>query len=95
MSRTIVGTRFTTGCGHSWKRRYPKWRILDMRGATSDCAVCGELVIIPREQFGNRKDLDAYPASVHMPLFHRWMNEVAPWWPADGGGTGYIEFSAN
>ena len=38
------GTRFTTGCGHSWRRRYPKWKTGILAGATTDCRECGELL---------------------------------------------------
>lgn len=97
------GTRFTTGCGHSWVRLYPKWKIGDLMGATTDCAYvvdmptgreCGELLIIPREQFDGMNP-DVFPAEVHMPLFHRYMNEQDVRWPADGAGTGYVEFSTD
>lgn len=93
MKRTIIGTRFTTGCGHSWKRRYPWWTRSELSRCTTDCAVCGELLIIPAKQFEG-KDPDAFPAEVHMPLFHRWMSQQDPMWPADGSGTGYVEFDA-
>lgn len=91
MSRKQYGTRFTTGCGHSWRRRYPKWTVGDLAGSTTDCAQCGELLIIPAGQFA-RQRFDAFPAEVHMPLFHTYMNRQDPRWPADGAGTGYTEF---
>lgn len=98
----LYGTRFTTGCGHSWRRRYPKWTVRDLGGATSDCAHlidkktgvrCGELLLIPREQFAGMGE-DVFPANVHMPLFHKEMNRQDPRWPADGVNTGYATFSA-
>jgi hypothetical protein len=91
MRRKLYGTRFTTGCGHSWRRRYPWWTIGDLRGATTDCIVCDALLIIPFEQFEGRNP-DAYPFTVHMPLFHVYLNSQDPGWPKDGAGTGYVEF---
>lgn len=85
------GTRFTTGCGHSWRRRYPKWKTGILAGATTDCRECGELLMIPAEQFEGQ-DPDSYPYNVHMPLFHLYLHQQDPRWPADGGGTGYAEF---
>lgn len=85
------GTRFTTGCGHSWKRRYPKWCVRDLRGATTDCNVCGELLIIPADQFADSEST-RFPFDVHMPLFHPYMNHQDARWPANGAGTGYAEF---
>lgn len=87
----LYGTRFTTGCGHSWRRRYPKWTAGILGGATTDCRVCDELLIIPAEQFEGQ-DPDSYPLNVHMPLFHLYLHEQDPRWPADGAGTGYAEF---
>lgn len=90
------GTRFTTGCGHSWRRRYWPYKVwlLYSGACTADCRVCGALLIINGEQFdGMRKDV--VPADVHMPLFHRYMNDQDPRWPADGANTGYVEFSAD
>jgi hypothetical protein len=97
MRRRLYGTRFTTGCGHSWRRRYPWHTRWTLGGATTDCAVCGELLIIPAEQFEDLDldldlDLDAYPFEVHMPLFHLYLNRQDPRWPADGAGTGFAEF---
>lgn len=92
MRRKLYGTRFTTGCGHSWRRRYPWWTIAELAGCTTDCNVCGELLIIPREQFGDHLS-DRYPFNVHAPLFHVWMNRQDPRWPVDGRGTGYVEIS--
>lgn len=86
------GTRFTTGCGHSWRKLYPKWTQGDLAGASTDCRVCGELLMIPSEQFTG-KDMDRYPFTVHMPLFHKYLNSKDPRWPADGVGTWYSEFA--
>jgi hypothetical protein len=91
MKRTLIGTRFTTGCGHSWKRRHPQWTRRDLGGATTDCLVCDELLLIPREQFEG-KDPGGFPPEVHMPLFHKEMAKQDPGWPSDGAGTGYAEF---
>ena len=93
--RRQYGTRFTTGCGHSWVRRYWPHEIRILVGAcTADCRVCGALVIIPGEQFDGRRP-DVVPVAVHMPLFHKWMNQQDERWPADGEGTGYVEFSVD
>lgn len=101
MNRRPYGTRFTTGCGHSWRRRYPKWTIAVLAGATTDCSYvidkttgehCDELLIIPALQFWG-KDPGNYPAEVHMPLFHRYMNNQDPQWPADGAGTYSVSFA--
>lgn len=91
MNRYMVGTRFTAGCGHSWKRRYLKWRIHELMGCTTDCPQCGELLIIPAPQFQGQR-LDGFPAEVHAPLFHRYLHQQDPRWPEGGAGTGYIEF---
>jgi hypothetical protein len=91
MSRKLYGTRFTTGCGHSWRKRYPKWTVRDLSHASTDCKVCGELLMIPGEQFEGT-DPNAYPFAVHMPLFHAYLHAQDPDWPADGRGTGYVEF---
>lgn len=93
MRKRLYGTRFTTGCGHSWRRRYPWHTIRTLGGCTTDCNVCGELLIIPREQFEGQ-DPDAYPFNVHAPLFHKYLNQQDPRWPADGAGTGFVEFAA-
>lgn len=87
------GTRFTTGCGHSWEgRRTPGLTVADLAGCTSNCRACGELVIIPGKQFNGLRS-DTVPANVHMPLFHRYMHAQDPSWPVDGAGTGYVEFA--
>lgn len=91
MKRTIIGTRFTTGCGHSWKHKYPWHTRLILAGCTTDCSVCGELLIIPVEQFRG-EDLTAHPAEVHMPLFHKWLHESDPKWPKDGKGAYSVGF---
>ena len=88
----VYGTRFTTGCGHSWVRRYPTWDIWHLSHATSDCRVCGELLIIPSEQFSDPYSSN-YPFHVHMPLFHKYLHAQDERWPEDGSGTGYVEFS--
>ena len=87
-----LGTRFTTGCGHSWKRSPARWTIADVAGATIDCPFCDELLIIPHEQFDGR-DRDVYPIAVHCPRFHNWLNAQDPSWPVDGNGTFYTEIS--
>jgi hypothetical protein len=94
MSRRLYGTRFTTGRGHSWRKRRPKWTARFLRHATTDCKVCDELLIIPGEQFEGM-DLDCFPAEVHMPLFHKYMHGQDERWPEDGSGTGYVEFEAD
>lgn len=48
--------------------------------------------MIPSEQFTG-KDMDRYPFTVHMPLFHKYLNSKDPRWPADGVGTWYSEFA--
>ena len=74
MSKRTVRTRFTTGCGHSWTRKYPRRTISDLAGSTTDCDVCGKLLIVPGGQFVGVR-LDCVPAEVHMPLLHRWLNQ--------------------
>jgi hypothetical protein len=93
MTKRLYGTRFTTGCGHSWHRPYPKWTARDLGHVTTDCVVCGELLIIPAEQFEGC-DLDQFPINVHAPLFHKYLNQQDSRWPTDGAGTGYVEFTA-
>ncbi len=90
----LYGTRITTGCGHSWRRRHLTWTRLDLSGATTDCRVCGELLIIPAEQFIGQ-DLHTVPVTLHAPRFHRYLHQQGHRWPADGAGTGtgYIEFA--
>jgi hypothetical protein len=95
MRRTIIGTRFTTGCGHSWKRRFPRWTRRDLTNASADCIACGKLLLIARGQFEG-KDPNAFPAEVHMPLFHKQLSEETDgMWPADGENTYYAEFNAD
>lgn len=93
--RRQYGTRFTTGCGHSWRRRYWPYRVerLHTGACTTDCRVCGAVLIIAGEQFEGRRR-DVVPVAVHMPLFHTYMNQQDPRWPKDGAGTGYVEFPA-
>jgi hypothetical protein len=91
MGRKLYGTRFTTGCGHSWRRRYPKWTIRDLSHASTDCKVCGELLYISGEQFEG-KDSSAFPFAVHCMLFHVYMHGQDSGWPVDGAGTDYVEF---
>jgi hypothetical protein len=91
MSRTPVGTRFTTGCGHSWKRRYHKWTAGELRRASTDCNYCGSLllIVIPDDMPDH-----LYPANVHCPLFHAQLaKETDGLWPADGAGTFSVGFS--
>lgn len=92
MSRRQYGTRFITGCGHSWRKRYPKWTVGDLRGVVTDCRVCDAYLIIPFEQFDGM-DRSVFPVEVHMPMFHKYMNEQDERWPVDGVGTGYVEFT--
>lgn len=88
----VVRTRFTTGCGHFWTRRHPKYTVERLaRGATTDCRECGALVYVVPKQFEGMRP-DCFPAQVHMPLLHRYLNQQDPSWPADGAGTGYAEF---
>lgn len=91
MNRKLYGTRFTTGCGHNWRRRYPKWNRGELAHATIDCTVCGELLMIPAEQFEGLNP-NLFPFHVHLPLFHVYMNAQDSGWPKDGRGTGYVEF---
>lgn len=86
------GTRFTTGCGHSWRRRYPWLTATVLAGCTTDCPQCGALLIIPGGQFLGM-DPDGFPAEVHMPLLHKYLNQQDSRWPADGADTGYVEFA--
>jgi len=88
------GTRFTTGCGHSWQRRWPRWTVADLSSASTDCWYCGELLMIPGEQFEGMAR-DVFPRNVHMPLFHAYLNAQDPEWSKDGRGTGYVEFSTD
>lgn len=90
MSRRQYGTRFTTGCGHSWRKRRPRFRIYELLGRTADCPQCGELLIIPAPQFKGMQ-LDSIPAEVHAPLFHKYLHQQDERWPVDGSGTGYVE----
>lgn len=92
MSRRLYGTRFTTGCGHSWRRRHPRWTIADLVGALTNCVQCGEELIIPAGQFVGQT-LDVFPATVHAPLFRRCLLDQDADWPQDGRGTGYMEFA--
>lgn len=102
MSRRLYGTRWTTGCGHSWRWRHTVLTVDDVRGATMDCPFivnrktreqCAELLIIPFEQFdGVARDI--VPPEVHAPLFHKYLHQQDESWPADGAGTAYVEFEA-
>lgn len=94
MRKGIYGTRYTTGCGHNYYRRYKRFTVATLAGCTTDCPVCGELLIIDAGQFAGKR-LDVKPFAVHLPLFHRYLHQQDPRWPADGAGTGYIEFEVN
>ncbi|WP_159064144.1 hypothetical protein [Streptomyces canus] len=88
----MIGTRFTTGCGHSWKRRYPKWTAGELRYAETDCIVCGELlmILVPDDV-----PPDSFPAHVHCPLFHVHLSIMTGGdWPADGHDTFTATFAA-
>ncbi len=85
------GTRFTTGCGHSWRRRHFRLPLVVMAGCTTACPVCDALLIIPAGQFLGQQ-LDQPPAEVHMPLLHKYLNQQDSRWPIDGAGTGYAKF---
>ncbi|GGU38767.1 hypothetical protein GCM10010289_69560 [Streptomyces violascens] len=66
----------------------------DLRGASADCAACGELLLIPREQFDGIAAATV-PATVHAPLFHKQLAlETGGEWPADGRGTFSAAFAA-
>ena len=91
MRRKLYGTRFTTGCGHNWRRRWPKWTVRQLSDASTDCNVCGGLLFIRGEQFEGMEP-NAFPFAVHAVLFHVYMNEQDSRWPVDGKGTGHVEF---
>ena len=94
MSRKLVRTRYTTGCGHSIARLHNRRPIWYLAGATTDCRTCGALLFVPREQFEGR-DVRSVPIQVHMPLFHRWLSKgTGGDWPADGVGTGYVDVTS-
>jgi hypothetical protein len=90
MSRRQYGTRFTTGCGHSWRRRYSTLTVDILAGCTTNCPQCGEMLIIPAGQF--KIGHLGVPRDVHMPKFHKYLHQQDPAWPEDGAGTGYVEF---
>jgi hypothetical protein len=101
MSSRPYGTRWTTGCGHSWRWRHTVLTVGDIRGATMDCPVivdkktgeqCPAYLIIPYEQFEG-VDRSIIPPAVHAPLFHKYLHQQDASWPADGAGTGYVEFA--
>lgn len=88
-----AGTRITTGCGHSWKNRRLRYTADELHEATTDCRHCGELLIVIVPDAVPR---DAVPAQVHCPLFHPWLAaRTDGLWPADGAGTGYVEFTVD
>lgn len=87
------GTRYTTGCGHSWRRLYLVHPRRVLSGATVDCPICGTLLYFPPEQFEG-KDPDGIQMNVHAVHFHKILNEETNGeWPADGEGTYYAEFN--
>ncbi|WP_327258260.1 hypothetical protein [Streptomyces sp. NBC_01244] len=93
MKKTPVGIRFTTGCGHSWKRPHARWSAADLRGAVADCRVCDEylLIVIPDDV-----PADRVPADVHCPRFHPYLAQLTNGdWPADGAGTFAAAFDAH
>lgn len=94
MSRRGSGTRWTTGCGHSWRWRHAVLTVGDLAGCATNCPRCEEMLIIPAGQFLGLP-LDAPPPTVHAPLFHAWLNRQDPSWPADGAGTQSVGFSAD
>jgi hypothetical protein len=100
MSRRQYGTRFTAGCGHSWRRRYPKWHVHSLADVDTDCPFvvdkatgerCNALLFIPAEQFEGL-DPCVYPVEVHAPLFHKYLHQQDESCPEDGAGTGFVEF---
>lgn len=92
MRRTrTAGTRITTECGHSWKSRYIRYTAHEMHEASTDCRVCGALliiIIIPAAMPRN-----AVPAQVHCLLFHSWLHRQSNGvWPIDGKGGWVASF---
>lgn len=77
-------TTILTDCGHRWKTGR---RAADVADHTQDCRVCGRLLIYPRES--------VHPTYVVLRArdFHAYLHEGNPDWPADGAGTGYVEFA--
>lgn len=91
MRRRIYGTRYTTGCGHSWRRRYKRYTVEQMRHATTDCNVCGAMLVFDPAQFEGARE-DCFWFNVHLPLFNAWMHAQDPRWPLNGANTGFVEF---
>jgi len=80
-------TTIVTDCGHQYNRGYTADQLTH---CTMACRVCGELLIIPRDEIETR-----FPQTwevVRARLFHRWVHDQDPGWPADGAGTEYVEF---
>lgn len=81
----------STECGHSFQvERGGDWEAALTRlarspvgttGATFDCRDCGTLCI-----------LVANPDGVWGRKFHQFMHEQDSRWPADGKGTGHVDF---
>jgi len=84
-------TTITTECGHQWQGNADHHEIRTLRNCTTDCTVCGRLLLIKGDQWG---DADPYqvPHRMHCVDFHKEMHRQDPNWPADGSGTGYVEF---
>ncbi|MFE1478570.1 hypothetical protein ACFW6N_32560 [Streptomyces cyaneofuscatus] len=67
----------------------------DLRGACADCAVCGELHLIPREQLDGQAGASA-PTSAHVSLLPKQLAlESDGAWPADGRGTFCTAFAVD
>ena len=72
-------TTIVTECGHQYNTGYKAERL---SGCTTDCRICGELLIFPEET--------TVGTCVRARVFHFWMNEQWNDWPHDGHGTSSI-----
>jgi hypothetical protein len=79
-------TTIVTDCGHQYRTG---WCAADVAGCTTDCRVCGALLIFPYET--TRPTFTV----VRGRAFHAYLHETWPAWPADGVGTAYVEFGVN
>ena len=84
-------TIVTTECGHTWSGNPSHHTIRVLGEATTDCRVCFALLLIDSKQWDGM-DRDQVPETMHCVNFHKEMNRRDSRWPADGSGTGYVEF---
>lgn len=75
-------TTIVADCGHQYNTGWP---VPELARATTDCRVCGSLLLFDRVAAPGQR-------VIHAGLFHVEMNKEWSAWPADGGGTWSASF---